>query len=158
MNKTSSYSTRRTLISKHIHPKLKRSLRLYLILSLVLLIFVIISAIRSDANPLVILAALLIGIVIGILFGRIYKISWDKDAEKVIKRMDIFGIVLLVLFVTLRLFIVKDHVIGIFVTAGSVGATSLALLAGTLYGRVFSIGRFILQVFREQEILPQRKK
>jgi predicted membrane channel-forming protein YqfA (hemolysin III family) len=144
-------------MTKHIHPKLKRSIRLYFVIALIVLVLVIINAIRSDVSPLVILLAFILGIIIGFLFSRIYKISWDKDAEKVINKMDIFGIILLVIFIVLRLIVVKDHLANFFVGPNDVSTTSLALLAGTFYGRILGIGRFVLQLFREQQLLPKRK-
>ncbi len=148
-----SPAARKEFADKHINPKLRRSLRLYLAISAVVLIFVVVGAVRSHANGLIVSCGLLAGIVIGILFSRIYKISWDKDADHAINKTDLYGAALLILYIVFDL--TREHLVTLFIHGNAVGATSLALLAGAFYGRVLGTGRSIIKVFREEKILPK---
>jgi uncharacterized membrane-anchored protein len=155
-NKMSNIRKKRQLLRKHINPKLRRSLRIYLIVGAAVLIYVIISTIKSGASAIAVILGLIAGAVIGMILSRIYKISWDKDANHVIHRMDVFGIVLLAVFVVFDLN--RGHIVQLFVHGDSVGTISLALLAGAFYGRVFGAGRGIVKVLREQKVLSVSKK
>lgn len=140
----------RKLLTKHTDPKLRRSLRIYLLVSLVVFIFMVISALRSGASFIAVLIGLIAGVLIGILFSRVYKISWNKDADHAIYKMDILGIVLLVIFIFFDLN--RGNLVELFIHGESVGAASLALLAGAFYGRVLGSGRDIIKVLKEQEV------
>jgi hypothetical protein len=155
-NKISNIHKNSQLLKKHINPKLRRNLRLYLIIGAAVFIYVIINAIKSDANPVAVALGLIAGVVIGMILSRVYKISWDKDANNVIHRMDLFGIILLLVFVAFDLN--RGHIVQLFVQGDSVGTISLALLAGAFYGRVFGAGRGIMKVLREQKVLLRTNK
>lgn len=156
MKHSSRRTKRKNFLDKHFHPKLRRSLRLYIIIALVIMVYVIFSTIKNGANPVFVVGGLILGVLVGTLLARIYKISWDSEAEKVIYRMDMLGIVFLVVFIGLDLS--RGHFVSSFITGASVGPTSLALLAGGFYGRVFGAGRNIIVVLRQQKILPQRTR
>jgi|GEM_PF-1485916 len=146
-----SHARTKEFASKHINPKLRRSLRIYVIISVVVLVLVVVTGIRSHANGLVVLGGLLAGIIVGVLFNRIYKISWDTDADHAIYKMDVYGIVLLVAYIAFDLS--RHRIVELFISGNSVGATSLALLSGALYGRVLGTGRRIIKIFREEKVL-----
>ncbi|MGB2787242.1 MAG: hypothetical protein WBB94_02565 [Candidatus Saccharimonadaceae bacterium] len=141
----------REFADKHVNPKLRRSLRIYFVVAVIIFIFVVINTIRSGANPMTVLLGLIAGVLIGVLFNRIYRISWDKKADHAIYKMDIFGIVLLVAYIAFDLS--RGHLVELFIDGNSVAPTSLALLAGAFYGRVLGTGREIIRVFKEEKIL-----
>ncbi len=151
-----THSEAKEFADKHVHPKLRRSLRLYLLISVIVLVMVIVTGIRAHASALIVLCGLIAGILIGILFNRVYKISWDKEADQAIYKMDVFGIALLVVFVTFDLS--RHHLVELFTHGNSVGATSLALLTGAMYGRVLGTGRSIARVFKEEKVLQKLDK
>lgn len=140
----------RTHARKHINPKLRRNLRLFLLISVVLVIVVIVESIRFHAVIWQVVLGLLVGIILGSLFARMYKISWDKDAQHVTSRIDLYGVGVLLLYVVFELF--RDTIVHVFTHSESVPAISLALLAGTMYGRVIGSGRVIMKILKEQEI------
>lgn len=135
---------------KYIHPKLLRSLRIYFIVSLIVLILVIYDMFRDHANPLLVLLGLIVGIVVGKMFTRIYKISWDDTGGNVIQNMDIYGIILIILYIAFDLS--REHLVEIFIHDGSVASVSLALLAGAFYGRVLGSIKVIRRVIRDEKI------
>jgi hypothetical protein len=91
--------------------------------------------------------ALLLGGGIGVIITRIYKISWDHNAEKVIHHLDLYGIVILVLYGLFEFF--RTTIVGYFIQGPSVALTSLALLAGLMIGRVLGIRGKISAVIKE---------
>jgi predicted neutral ceramidase superfamily lipid hydrolase len=145
------HQARQDFADKNIHPKLRRSLRLYLIIAVIVFIFVLVSAFRAHASGFVVALGFAAGIAAGIVFSRIYKISWDKDAAKAINKTDLYGGVLLILYIAFDLS--RDHLVKIFTQGPAVGATSLALLAGALFGRVLGTGWVIIDVVRSEKVL-----
>lgn len=143
----------------HINPKLRRNLRLFLLISVVLLVAVIFEAVRYHAEVWQVGLGLVVGVILGSLFARMYKLSWDTDAQHVTSSIDIFGVVVLVLYVAFDLS--RGSVVHLFTHSEAVPAISLALLAGTMYGRVVGSGRVIVKILREQEVfahLPRHQK
>ena len=137
----------------HIDPKLRRSLRMFLVISAVLLIAVIYEALHYHAIYWEIGLGLAVGILFGSLFSRMYKISWDKDANHVSNNIDIYGIVILILYVTFDL--LRGHIVNVFTHNEAVPAISLALLAGTMYGRVLGSGHIIVKILKRQEVFSR---
>lgn len=133
-----------------MHPKLRRSLRIYFVVSIIVLTLVIYDMFRDHANPFLVLVGLVVGILVGKMFTRIYKISWDEKGSNVIQHMDIFGIVLIILYIAFDLS--REHLVEIFIHDGSIASVSLALLAGALYGRVLGSITVIRRVIRDEKI------
>jgi hypothetical protein len=147
---------RKDFADKYIHPKLRRSLRLYVIISLIVLGFVVASTVRAKANGFIVLLGLIVGILVGVVFSRIYKISWDETAEKAINKTDIYGGILLILYIAFDL--LREHAVKLFTHGPAVGATSLALLAGALFGRVLGTGSSIVRVVKAEKVFQKLQK
>lgn len=142
----------------HINPKLRRNLRLFLLISVVLLIAVIAETISYGAVPWQVGLGLLVGVGLGTLFARMNKLSWDKDAQHVTSNIDTYGVMVLVLYIAFELS--RDMIVHFFTHSESVAAISLALLAGTMYGRVIGSGHVIVKILKEQRVfshLPRHK-
>ncbi len=137
----------------HVNPKLQRSLRLYFIISVILLAAVIYEALHYRATVWQIILGLLVGILCGAIFARMYKISWDKDAEHVTSNIDIYGAVVLVLYIVFDLS--RGHLVHIFTHSEAVPAISLSLLAGAMYGRVVASGHIIVKILKEQQVFSR---
>ncbi|MBW4061050.1 hypothetical protein HJC99_00550 [Candidatus Saccharibacteria bacterium] len=144
----------RRTITKHLNPKLRRSLRLLLAISVVLIGFVIYDIIRDHASIWQVGLGLLAGMGVGLISARIYKISWNDESQHAASNIDIYGVIVLVLYVAFDLS--RNHIVHLFTSSQSVPAITLALLAGAMYGRVFGTGRKIMQVLREQQVLTWR--
>jgi hypothetical protein len=94
---------------------------------------------------------ILIGLVLGIISARRYHLSWDKDAKKIVSRLDLIGIIILVLYI--GFVIVRSKLIGIFVQGPVVGAVSFSITAGVMIGRVVGTRNAIIEILREREII-----
>jgi hypothetical protein len=94
--------------------------------------------------------ALLIGILIGMVTSRMYHISWDKNAKKVISRLDIYGIIILILYVFLEIF--RERIVGFVTHDFEVGTIGFAILAGIMFGRVLGTRGKIIKVLNDQRV------
>jgi hypothetical protein len=139
----------------HIHPKLRRNLRLFIVIALALLIVVTVDTIRGHAPVWQVVLGFVAGGTLGMIFARMYKLSWDKNAMHVSSRIDIYGAVMLVLYIAFDLS--RTYLVHIFTHSTAVPAISLALLAGAMYGRVLGSGHVIVAILREQQVIPARR-
>jgi hypothetical protein len=67
-----------------------------------------------------------IGLFGGIISARMYHLSWSHDAKKIVSRLDVVGIIILVVY--MAFVIVRSKLIGYFVAAPMVGAVGFRLL------------------------------
>lgn len=135
---------------KHVDKKLRNRLRLYLVISIALLAVVLYDIVVGIVPLLLAFIGMAIGGVVGILASRMYHLSWDHDGKKVVSRMDVFGIVILVLYIASAL--VRRQVIGYFVHGPAIGGVSFALVTGIMFGRVFGMRGRIIKVLKEQDV------
>jgi Kef-type K+ transport system membrane component KefB len=91
-----------------------------------------------------------IGIMIGIVSSRMFHISWNHDAEKVVSRFDRFGIIVLIFYILLKLS--REKIINYFAQGFEVGTIGFAVLAGIMIGRSLGTRGKILQILKEQKI------
>jgi len=137
--------------AKHIDKKLKFRLRIYLAISLVLLGIVLFDIFTNRVTPFLAAIGLSIGLIVGVLTARMFILSWDKDAKKVISRLDIIGILIIVVYIGISIF--RGRVIGYFVQGSYVTGTSFAVITGMMIGRVFGTGQKIMAILKEQNLL-----
>ncbi len=123
---------------------------LYAVYSL-LLLFTIYKLFVAGPNVFQVVVAVVIGLTAGLISSRMYKISWSKDEAKVVGRIDIYGLVVLVLFSLFEFN--KDHIAHLFANGAIVGTISLVLLTSALFGRVLGTAKKILRVLREERII-----
>jgi hypothetical protein len=141
---------KRATYKKHVNPKLQFSLRLLLLIFIVLLGFVIYEIIRDHASVPQVLIGLLVGVASGLLSARMFKISWNKEAQHVTNNFDLVGVVIIVLYVIFSL--LRDPIADFFADNASLASASLAILAGGLYGRALGNIRSIVKILKEQKI------
>lgn len=133
---------------KHVTRKLRLMVRIYFVISVILVAVVVFDIVRDDINIFFPILAGLIGIGIGLIVARIYHISWDHGAKKVISRFDEIGAFILTLYVFFELF--KEQLINHYVHGPAVLATSISLLTGIMIGRVYGISGKITRILKEQ--------
>jgi hypothetical protein len=90
------------------------------------------------------------GIVVGIVSARMFHISWNKDAKKIVSRLDEYGVIILVLYILFEL--KREWIVSNFVQGAIIGPTSFSLLTGIMIGRVLGTRGRIVQVLREQKV------
>jgi uncharacterized protein (DUF697 family) len=137
---------------RHIDKKLRFRVRLYSLISLVMLGIVLYEILFIKILPLPFaILGIFIGLFLGIISARMFHLSWDKDAKKIVSRLDIVGILILVLY--MAFVFVRGRLIGYFVAAPMVGAVGFAITAGMMIGRVIGTRNAIIEILKEREII-----
>lgn len=137
-------------ITHHLDKKLQSRLRIYFAVSLVFLILFINDLIHGAINFEYGLLGIFAGIIIGIITARMFHISWDEDANRVVGRLDIYGIIILIAYVAFALF--RNQLVSYFTHGKEVTGVTFAVLAGIMFGRVLGIRGKILQVLRKENL------
>ncbi len=138
---------RRELIKKASHQRLRRNLQILAVVYSVLILVTIYHLFTTHVVWWQMALCIAIGLAVGIVTSRMMKIDWDKDQEKVVGRIDVYGAIILVLFILFEVF--RTRIVELFASNGSIGTLSLLLLAFTLYGRILGMVKRILAIARE---------
>jgi hypothetical protein len=137
----------RAHLDKHVHTRLRWRVRLYLGLSVVIAAVILYRIVFEGGGVVYPLIALVVGLGIGFLLSRMFNISWDKDAEKVISRIDIFGTLLIVAYIIFE--VSGEHLIEQWFHGAEVLTVILSLAGGAVLGRGLGMSRKMYQVLRE---------
>lgn len=135
----------------HIDKKLRFRVRLYSIISLVMLLIVLYEIFIKILPLEFAIVGIFIGLFLGVISARMYHLSWSHDAKKIVSRLDVVGIIILVIYIAFV--IVRSKLIGYFVAAPMVGAVSFSITAGIMIGRVIGTRNAIIEILREREII-----
>jgi hypothetical protein len=136
---------------RHIDKKLRFKVRLYSLISLVML-GIVLYEIFIKILPLYFAAfGIFIGLFLGIISARMYHLSWNHDAKKIVSRLDVIGIIILVFY--MGFVIIRSRLIGYFVAAPMVGAVGFSTTAGIMIGRVIGTRNAIIEILKEREII-----
>lgn len=93
--------------------------------------------------------ALSIGILIGFLTGRMFKIFWHEETQKVISRLDAIGVGFLIIYIAIE--VERTWFFGHWLTGVELNTFALIFVAGTLLGRLLSMIQSIKKVLKEEE-------
>lgn len=141
---------------KHLHhldKKLRRRLKIYFAISIIMICVVLFEVLSGRVSLSLALIGLVLGVFIGVIAARMFLVSWNKDAKKVISRLDIVGGAILILYVVFAIF--RGTIIGHFVQRSSATGTSISIITGIMIGRVFGTGNKIVSILKEQNLLKR---
>ena len=145
---------RQRSLRKHVHhvdKKLRFRLRLYSIISLAML-GIVLYEIFINILPLEFaVVGIFIGLFVGIISARMYNLSWNHDAKKIVSRLDMLGIIILTVYIVFAIF--RTKLISYFVQGPVVGAISFSIIAGMMIGRVVGTRNAIIEILKEREII-----
>ena len=146
---------RRSLLDRRV----RMQMRIFLIVFIVLLALSVWHVIRDSVSPLWLLAGLLPGMALGVALARSKVLGWDADAQSVVARSDLVGIVILVTYVTFVL-LGRDAVLGYWVhSAAAASVVSLAMTAGAMFTRIVVTMHGIRSVLRATGIaIPELRR
>jgi hypothetical protein len=136
---------------RHIDKKLKFRVRLYSLISLVMLGIVLYEIFIKILPLSFAIAGIFLGLFLGIISARMYRLSWSKDAKKIVSRLDTVGIVILVCY--MAFVIVRSKLIGYFVAAPMVGAVGFSITAGIMIGRLIGTRNAIMEILKDRELI-----
>jgi hypothetical protein len=141
-------------LRKHIHhldKKLKFRLRLYVLISIVMLL-IILYDIFTISLPLELAGiGILLGVFIGIVSARMQHLSWDHGAKKIVSSLDLIGIIISVIY--MAFVFLRSKLIGIFLVGPVVGAVGFSITAGVMIGRIVGTRNAIIEILKEREII-----
>lgn len=143
----------RSSLNKHYHhldKRLQFRLRLYFLISLILLGVLIFNIARGALRFDYGLLGLAAGIVVGIVTSRMFHISWNKDTKKIVSRLDAFGIGVLILYIVFEVF--REKIVGYFTHDFEVATVGFAVLAGSMFGRILGTRGKIIEILKEQRV------
>src|SRR5271168_763384 len=126
-------------LDQHVHSRLRTRVRLYLSISIGIIIAIIYRIVVYGGGFLYPLVALAIGIGVGVLLSRMFNISWDKDAEKVVSRIDVYGTILIVAYIIFQ--ISGENLIQQWFGGAEVLTIILSLAGGAVLGRGLGTAR-----------------
>lgn len=136
----------RAHLDKHVHPRLRNRVRIYLGISVLIIAIILYRIIFYGGGVLYPLVALAIGLGIGILLSRMFNVSWDKDADKVVSRIDLYGTALLIAYIVFELS--GEDLIRHWFSGADVLTIILSLAGGAVLGRGLGMARRMLSVLR----------
>lgn len=142
---------RATHIKAHASKRLRMNLRILSVVYVVLLCVTLYDVVISRALFSQVLLALIIGLAAGLISARMYKISWDKGEAKVVGRIDIYGLIVLVLFALFELN--RNHIAELFSGSETLGSIGFVLITSALLGRILGTSRKILRVLADEKII-----
>jgi len=138
-------------IQTHASKKLRINLRILSAVYIILLLVTVYELFVTRALFSQVLIALIIGLAAGFISARMYKISWDKDSAKVVGRIDIYGVIVLVLFILFELN--RNWIADLFSDGEALGSIGFVLITTALLGRILGTARRILQVLSAEKII-----
>jgi cytochrome c oxidase subunit IV len=138
-------------IKTHASKRLQMNLRILSVVYVVLLVVTLYELFESRAVFSQALIALIIGLFAGLVSARMYKISWNENEASVIGRIDIYGVVVLVLFIIFEFN--KNYIAGLIASGESVGSIALVLLTSALFGRILGTSKKIIKVLKYEKII-----
>ncbi len=133
--------------TKYVHKSLQVRFGIYVIVSALLLIVFIVRIVLSRINVFLPVGGFLAGGLLGIFLTRIYKIDWDENANKVMFRLDLYSIIILILYIVFEIY--REKIVEQFVNGPAVAITSFSVLTGIIIGRVLGMRRKIIGILEE---------
>src|SRR4051812_18591780 len=125
---------RREHVKKHVNNRLQIQLRLYVLIAIIMGLIVIYDLFTGHLSLLFTVLGILVGLVIGIISSRMFHISWDHDAKKVISQVDTIGVIVIIGYVLFE--IGREYVFKHYIDSTLTGALTFAFIYDMLSGRV----------------------
>jgi hypothetical protein len=133
-----------------IDRKLKIGLAVFLVISLIMLGFIARDVWEGDIGILLALIGVLLGTLVGVILGRLLNIRWRADKARVVSELDVVGVLAIIAYIALDLS--RTWIFGHFIQGPALGAFTLALLAGALFGRFIGMRISITRVLASRRV------
>jgi hypothetical protein len=133
---------------KHITSKLVKRIRIFIVVIAIIICIGIYKVLIGEISVYLAILGLIIGIILGFVVGRMYKILWHEETQKVISQVDKIGLVFLFLYIAVE--IGRTWFFGNWLQGAELSAFGLIFLAGLLFGRNLAMLKNIKKVLVEQ--------
>jgi ABC-type amino acid transport system permease subunit len=138
----------RQKVNRHTHPTLRRRLSLFVMVGIVMIVLVILNISEGHITVPYAIISIIFGGVVGIFTSRIFHLSWSKDSENVVGKIDRMGLFVLVAYIAFE--ILRSIAFERYIHIDSPTALTFAFLAGAFIGRVFGIQGKILSILKKE--------
>lgn len=119
---------------------------MFAVIFLVVLAIGIYELIAGNLSPLLAFLSCSGGIVIGLGVGRVYSITWNEQAGKVIGKMDALGAVILIAYVVFAFF--RKDILAHWLKGHQLTGFIIWLYAGLILGRFITLRRMVIKVLK----------
>ncbi|MEW2477186.1 hypothetical protein AB0875_25690 [Micromonospora gifhornensis] len=134
------HARRRQLIRRYVDRKVVWRARIYAAVFVVTLGVTLVDAVVAGGwTWLRALVGIVAGVVVGVAASRMSRLRWDGFEQRVVGRIDAIGVVVLVCYLTFSF--LRARIVGLWVPASQVAATSMGLLSGAMLGQILGIRR-----------------
>ena len=131
----------------NVDRRLRNRLILYILISIVMVGLFIYHVVTDHVSLWYPLIALALGFFAGWVISRSRSVSWDANARKVISHIDVYGMIILIIYIVSVAF--REQIIAYFVNGSAILATTFAFAAGIMFGRVWGIHGRVSEVIAE---------
>jgi hypothetical protein len=138
-------------VTRYVHRKVLFRLRRLTVFFIVVTVILVFEIRNHYIAWWLVVLGLLMGFCVGLAVKRMHILSWDKETEKAVTRMDTVGWVILVaylLFAILRHWIFSHWLQGHMLTA-----FTLSIASGGLIGRLCTLRQTIRKILKQQGFL-----
>jgi hypothetical protein len=136
---------------QHVHPRLKRRIKMLMVIGGLMLVVVIYDMMTGTLGVVIGIASIIVGSVIGFFSSRIWHLSWDRNGDKVVGRIDTIGWIVLAAYVIFE--IARSLFFQDVVHLGEPTALTFAFVSAALIARIFGLRGRILKVLKDEKIL-----
>jgi peptidoglycan/LPS O-acetylase OafA/YrhL len=131
----------------YISSRLRSRLVLFLVIAFALIIFGIYEVATGVTTWQIGLISFIIGGVLGYIYGRLVRVHWNADEEKIVTRLDTIGFIIIIIYVIFSYF--RDTLLAHFFTGAALTAIGLIVAGGILIGRFFGMHVSLMRTLRE---------
>ncbi|RIV39931.1 hypothetical protein [Micromonospora radicis] len=136
----SEHSRRRQLVHRYVDRKVIWRVRIYAAVFAATLVVTVVDVLLAGGwTWLRALVGIVAGVVVGVAASRMTRLRWNEFEQRVVGRIDAIGLVVLVCYLTFS--ILRARIVGLWVPAAQVAATSMGLLSGAMLGQILGIRR-----------------
>ena len=146
------YSSDNKNFKHHVHTKLQKRIRIFLVLSTCMLLAVLWDVVTHVLTIPVAALSIIIGSVIGWFTSRIFHVSWDKDGETVVGKIDTIGWFVLGAYIVFEIARAVLFETVIHLGDATTTAITFAFVSSALLSRVFGLRGRILTVLRDEKV------
>ncbi len=144
----------REIAKQHVASMLLTRLRIFLAIITIMIIIVIYKIFLGEISSSLASIGLLISTIIGLIAGRMFKMLWHPETQKVISRLDRIGVIFLLLYIAIE--IGRKWLFGYWLHGAELNAFGLTFLAGLLLGRFLTMINNIKKVLIEENKIGRR--
>ncbi len=138
---------RRAQARQRVDRPIRLRVAIYSVIFLVMAVLVVVDGVRIGGRVVLpVVLCLVGGIAVGLVVSRMFRLGWDEVSGRVVGRIDVVGVIILVLYVAFS--ILRSRLVGLWVDAPVAGVASLAVLAGVMAGQAVGTRNGVIRVFR----------